>query len=135
MYVVLSFPDISNGNAFTESLHIRNATLDALSLSFPLWKSLKHLSITDGNISNVVGEFGRHASVSCLNLSSNSISQFENRSLIHLNKLQLLDLSNNNISDIPKLKKESSVRLDISSRCFCFSVNFVAIKNALFFFR
>lgn len=98
-------------------MHIQNATLDTLNLSLSVWRSLKHLTITDGNISSVVGEFGKHSSVSCLNLSSNSISQFENRSLVNLYKLQLLDLSNNNVSDIPKFKKESSLRLDISSKC------------------
>ncbi|XP_060534990.1 protein halfway [Cylas formicarius] len=100
-----------------EALHIRNATLEVLNLSQPVWRRLKRLrymTISDGQIGEVAGEFARHASVSCLNLSSNSISKFEERSLVNLYNLSFLDLSNNNLSAIPRFRMEGNVTLDVS---------------------
>lgn len=107
------FIDITNG--FIKVLHIRNATLDTLDVSQPIWRTLHYMSVTDGQIKQIVGEFGKHTTVSCLNLSSNGISIFEERSLVNLYNLSLLDLSNNNLSVIPRFKKEGHVDLDVSS--------------------
>lgn len=76
---------------------------------------LKYMSVTDGHINKVVGEFGKHAKVSCLNMSSNDIKSFEDRSLVNLYNLTLLDLSNNNLSTVPSFRKEGNLTLDISS--------------------
>lgn len=97
-----------------EALHIRNATLESLNLERNYWKTVDHLSITDGNISLVVGEFAKLTSISCLNLSSNGISKFEERSLSNLYKLSVLDLSRNNLTDVPSFKKDGLFLLDIS---------------------
>lgn len=99
-----------------DTLHIRNATLDILNVSLPVWQPLKLMSVTNGRINGVVGEFRTNASVSCLNLSSNGINNFEDRSLVNLDRLQQLDLSNNNISDMPRFKEKGHVKLDISSK-------------------
>lgn len=98
-----------------KELHIRNATLDSLNVtSSPIWRQLHSLSITDGHINSVVGEFGKHTTISCLNLSSNFISKFEDRSLANLYNLSILDLSHNDLSDVPRFKKEGIVILDVS---------------------
>lgn len=96
------------------ALHIRNATLDALNLTSSLWRGLEFLSITDGQIKTVVGEFGKHTHISCLNLSSNGINEFIGRPLSNLYKLKFLDLSQNNLTEIPLFKMEGNVTLDIS---------------------
>lgn len=97
-----------------EVLHVRNATLNFLNVSNSVFRRFKSLSFTDGRVDSVKGEFGRHVPVSCLNLSSNNITKFEDRSLVNLYNLSMLDLSNNNLSDIPRFKKEGTVILDIS---------------------
>ncbi|KAJ8931229.1 hypothetical protein NQ314_015890 [Rhamnusium bicolor] len=97
-----------------EALHIRNATLDVLNLTQPVWRRLRFMTITDGQINSVVGEFAKHTIVSCLNISSNGIRKFEQRSLVNLFNLSFLDLSHNNLSDVPRFKKEGTVTLDIS---------------------
>lgn len=110
--------DIS-GNGHVEALHIRNATFDDLNLE-DWWKLkyLRYMTITDGHIKSVVGEFSRHTYVSCLNLSSNGISNFENRSLVNLYNLSFLDLSRNNLTDVPRFKKDGNITLDISGQYF-----------------
>lgn len=109
----LACADIKNGKVI--ELHIRNATLDVLNVTFSTWRQLLSLSITDGIINRVVGEFGKHTTISCLNLSSNSIDKFDDRSLVNLYNLSVLDLSHNNLMDVPRLKKEGVVTLDISA--------------------
>ncbi|KAJ3661945.1 hypothetical protein Zmor_006317 [Zophobas morio] len=105
-----------SGSGHVEALHIRNASLTTLNLED--WRKLKYLrymTITDGQINSVTGEFAKHTSVSCLNLSSNGIINFENRSLVNLYNLSFLDLSHNNLSDVPRFKKDGNVTVDISA--------------------
>lgn len=73
------------------------------------------MTITDGNISRIDGEFAKHSRVSCLNLSSNHINAIEDRALRNLYNLSILDLSHNNLTEVPSIRKES-VTLDISSK-------------------
>lgn len=103
-----------NVDGQVEALHIRNATLDVLNITQPVWRRLKYMTITDGQINNLVGEFAKHSLVSCLNLSSNGIKKFEQRSLVNLFNLSYLDLSHNNLTSVPSFKKEGPVVLDIS---------------------
>ncbi|KAJ8972778.1 hypothetical protein NQ317_011630 [Molorchus minor] len=103
-----------NADGQVEALHIRNATLDALNLTQPVWRRLRYMTITNGQINSVVGEFAKHTIVSCLNLSSNGIRKFEQRSLVNLFNLSYLDLSYNNLSEVPRFKKEGIVTLGVS---------------------
>lgn len=101
-------------NGEVKALHIRNASLDTLNVSRPQFRRLIYMSVTDGRLGSIVGEFGRHVPISCLNLSSNGITKLEDRSLVNLYNLSMLDLSSNNLSDVPRFKKEGLVTLDIS---------------------
>ncbi|KAK4872493.1 hypothetical protein RN001_014522 [Aquatica leii] len=109
----LACADIKNGKVI--ELHIRNATLDVLNVTHSAWRQLLSLAITDGSINRIVGEFGKHTTISCLNFSSNSINKFEDRSLVNLYNLSVLDLSHNNLMDVPRFKKEGIVTLDMSA--------------------
>lgn len=111
----LLFADIS-ADGIVEALHIRNATLENLNLTRPTWRRLRFMSITDGHIDSVVGEFLKHSTVSCLNLSSNGIHRIEERSLVNLFNLSVLDLSNNNLSEVPNFKKVGNITLDVSGK-------------------
>jgi Leucine-rich repeat (LRR) protein len=116
IFYIIFITDIS-GNGHVEALHIRNASLDILNVEdWRKLKYLKYMTITDGQINSVVGEFAKHTTVSCLNLSSNGIVNFENRSLVNLYNLTFLDLSHNNLSAVPRFKKDGNVTLDISGR-------------------
>lgn len=100
------------------NLHIRNATLDVLNITSATWRHYISLAITDGYIGEVAGEFGKFTKISCLNFSSNSITKFANRSLVNLFNLSVLDLSHNNLSVIPRFKKDGMVSLDVSGKYF-----------------
>lgn len=112
------FVDITSnaGDEVVEALHIRNASLKSFNITLPAWRRLKYMSITDGQIQEIVGEFAKYSHVSCLNLSSNGIRKVEQRSLVNLYNLSYLDLSHNNLTDIPRFKKEGAVTLDIRGK-------------------
>nr|XP_023019303.1 protein halfway [Leptinotarsa decemlineata] len=120
-----------------EALHIRNATLDVLNISLPVWRRLRlrYMTITDGKIKRVAGEFAKHSVVSCLNLSSNGIHKFERRSLVNLFNLSFLDLSQNNLSEVPSFKMEGAVKLDISANpsLMCASVEQTLNRSDILF--
>ncbi|XP_072398618.1 protein halfway isoform X1 [Diabrotica undecimpunctata] len=96
-----------------EALHIRNATLEVLNLNLAEWKNLRSMAITDGRIKNVSEAFPKMTMVSCLNLSSNGIREFQKRSLFNLFSLSFLDLSHNNLTEVPNFKMDGAVTLDI----------------------
>ncbi|XP_044766431.1 protein halfway [Coccinella septempunctata] len=129
----LACANVSDGNV--TAVHVRNATLDTLNLSQPTWRRLKYMTITDGHIKSVTGEFTRLTSISYLNLSSNGISKFDDRSLGNLFDLRYLDVSHNNLTEVPRFKMEGAVTLDISYNPYilCSSV-LDALKRAELFF-
>ncbi|CAH1179202.1 unnamed protein product [Phaedon cochleariae] len=122
-----------------EALHIRNATLDELNISLPLWRRLRlrYMTITDGHIRSVAGEFAKHSVVSCLNLSSNGIGKFERRALVYLHNLSFLDLSRNNLSEVPSFKMEGPMKLDISENpsMMCSSVQKALNRSDITFIK
>lgn len=105
-----------------ESLHIRNATFKSFNLNdIQSVLRIRYVTITDGNISRIEGEFPKHSKVQCLNLSSNHINDIEDRALAPLYTLNILDLSFNNLTEVPSIRRGSSgssVTLDISSKGF-----------------
>lgn len=105
-----------SSNIEIESLHIRNATFESfnLNLSQTVWRVLRYMTMTDGNISRIDGDFAKQSRVSCLNLSSNHINAIEDRALGNLYNLSFLDLSHNNLTEVPSIRKES-VTLDMSN--------------------
>lgn len=100
-----------NASSWT-NIHIRNATLDRLDFANRIWKRLNSLAITDGNITQILGEFPRFSALKCLNVSNNNISSIPTRALKELT-LQVLDLSHNNLTAIPNLSSRSNLALDV----------------------
>ncbi|XP_020295692.1 protein halfway isoform X2 [Pseudomyrmex gracilis] len=84
-------------------IHIRNATLDVFNASETRWRMLTSLAITDGRINRVKGQFLRMTPTQCLNLSNNALIEVESNSLIRLSQLTTLDLSYNNLTNLPTL--------------------------------
>ncbi|XP_050300493.1 protein halfway isoform X2 [Anthonomus grandis grandis] len=103
-----------------QSLHIRNASFDSFNLSANqnVWRNLRYMTITDGHIKKIDGEFAKQNSISCLNLSSNHINSIEDRALNTLFNLSFLDLSHNNLTDVPSFRKDHTIFLDISNNMY-----------------
>uniref|UniRef100_A0A8D8LDP6 Protein halfway n=2 Tax=Cacopsylla melanoneura TaxID=428564 RepID=A0A8D8LDP6_9HEMI len=93
------------------ALHIRNMTLVRLEVNIPEWRNLVSLSITDGNISQIIGTL-ESSHLSCLNLSNNYIEETDPLLISKLSTLVRLDISNNNISLTPSLSP-SLVKFEI----------------------
>ncbi|XP_043282733.1 protein halfway isoform X2 [Venturia canescens] len=106
----------ANFPANVSYIHIRNATFDTFNVSEVRWRRLKSLSITDGRINRIKGQFLMMAPTHCLNLSNNGLSEVENNSFTRLAQLATLDLSYNNITHLPALNTMSGREfwLDIS---------------------
>lgn len=97
-------------------IHVRNATLDELDISMKMWKLLDSLAITDGHVERIVKEFPKFSQPKCLNMSNNNLHVIPTRALKDLTRLQILDLSHNNLSTIPNLNNLNlalDVRYDI----------------------
>ncbi|KAH1023645.1 hypothetical protein HUJ04_012810 [Dendroctonus ponderosae] len=119
-----------------ESLHIRNAALDSFNLSVfqPIWRLLRYMTITNGNIRRIDGEFAKHSNISCLNLSSNHINSIEERALGSLYNLGILDLSHNNLTKVPSVRKGTLI-LDISNNAnlICSELNTLSNRSEIIF--
>lgn len=117
--LTLGFP-----HANISYIHIRNATLDVFNASETRWRMLTSLAITDGRINRVKGQFLRMTPTQCLNLSNNALIEVESNSLIRLSQLTTLDLSYNNLTNLPTLNTINNREfwLDISgkqNRIYC----------------
>lgn len=99
-------------------IHMRNVTLDVFNVSEIRWRRLKSLSITDGKINRVKGQFRMMTPTTCLNLSNNALIEVENNSLTRLAQLTTLDLSYNNLTHLPALNTMNGREfwLDISGK-------------------
>lgn len=93
----------SDNKTSWSNIHVRNATLDELDISLKMWKLLDSLAITDGHVDKIVKEFPKFSQPKCLNLSNNNLHIIPMRALKDLPRLQVLDLSYNNLSSIPNL--------------------------------
>lgn len=74
--------------------------------------------MTDGHINKIVGELPKHTTISCLNFSSNGIQKFIKTGLLNAVNLSYIDLSRNNLTDVPKLKKDGNISLDILGKYY-----------------
>lgn len=97
-------------------LHILNATIDELDLSLKGFRRLKSMSVTDGNIGKIVGQFPRYSPIACLNISNNNLTtkKLLYRPVSNLFNLTVLDLSNNNLTSIPGAPLSRNYSIDIS---------------------
>lgn len=105
-------PNTDNSSYWT-NVHIQNATLDELDVSAKFLKRLDSLSVTDGQIRKIVNEFSKFSSPKCINISGNGIGMINARAFKDLTRLQVLDLSYNNLSTIPNLNSATNLTLDI----------------------
>lgn len=101
-----------DNSTYWSNVHIRNATLEELDISQKFLKRLTSLTVTDGQINRVVNEFSKFSTPKCVNISNNNISVINARAFKEL-RLQMLDLSYNNLSMIPNLNSATNLTLDI----------------------
>lgn len=105
--VVKSISCVMNPTADDKSywaqIHIRNATLEELDVSSKLWIRLESLAITDGQVKRITREFAKFSSPKCVNISNNEILSIPTHAFIELPRLQVFDISNNNLSTLPNL--------------------------------
>lgn len=101
-----------NGTLWT-NIHIRNATIDELDISQTFLRRLNSIAITDGQINKIIKEFPKFSAPKCLNVSNNNLLVIPSRALRELTRLQVLDLSHNNLTTMPNLNTHSNLALDI----------------------
>lgn len=100
--------------SYWTQIHIRNATLEELDISHKFWKRLDSFAITDGQVKRIVKEFPKFSSPKCMNISNNSMLTITPRAFKDLTRLQVLDISNNNLSTMPNLNSiQTNLTLDI----------------------
>lgn len=104
----------NSSDSFWINLHIRNATIDELDIPHKYWKRLDSLVITDGHINRITKELPKFSSVQCINISNNHIVNINSRAFKDLVRLQVLDISKNNLSSMPTLNSiPTNLSLDI----------------------
>lgn len=122
----------SNTSSY-QNIHIINAMQTEINVShMNSMKQVDSLIITDGNITRITGQFSRFSSIKCLNFSNNNISEINERALLHLNSLQILDLSANNLTKLPTPPAGSSVDIRGNLKIPCKNVS-SAIERGVFF--
>lgn len=101
-------------DSYWVNLHIRNATLDELDIPHKYWKRLNSLVITDGHINRITKEMPKFSSVQCINISNNHLVNINLRAFKDLVRLQMLDISKNNLSSMPSINSiPTNLSLDI----------------------
>lgn len=92
-----------NSSHYWINLHVHNATVDELDFSQKYWKRLDSLVVTDGHVRRIVKEFSKFSSPKCINVSNNELQVIHSRAFKELTRLQVLDLSHNNLSSMPNV--------------------------------
>ncbi|XP_037028171.1 protein halfway isoform X1 [Bradysia coprophila] len=104
----------NSSDSYWINLHIRNATIDELDIPHKYWKRLDSLVITDGHINRITKEMPKFSSVQCINISNNHLVNINLRAFKDLVRLQMLDISKNNLSSMPSLNSiPTNLSLDI----------------------
>uniref|UniRef100_A0A1A9X021 Vacuolar protein sorting-associated protein 18 homolog n=1 Tax=Glossina brevipalpis TaxID=37001 RepID=A0A1A9X021_9MUSC len=107
-----------NTSSNWSNLHIYNMTMIEVDLSLSIFQTLHSLAITDGNISRLIKSFSRVSQIKCLNFSNNNLSNITMRAPPFL---KFLNISKNNLTQIPKLKQNQNITLDVrdNKRMLC----------------
>ncbi|XP_013188258.1 protein halfway isoform X2 [Amyelois transitella] len=108
-------------NQNTTNLHILNATIDELDVSQAVFRRLKSMALTDGNIGKIVGQFPKYSALACLNISNNNLTSAKlqpsiQRPFAYLFNLTVLDASANNLTEFPLSLVQSNrkIMVDLS---------------------
>ncbi|EDW25862.1 GL14268 [Drosophila persimilis] len=117
------------------NLHVRNLTVRTIDLSNPIFRSLQSLAVTDGNITRLINAFPRHSALKCLNISNNNISEIPSRMFKDVPHLEFFGMSRNNLSLVPHHNQNKNITVDISGnmRMLCNPLNEI-INNDSFNF-
>lgn len=106
---------ISDVRQNATKVHIFNATVHTFNADIDDWATLESLSVIGGQINKINGQFS--GNLACVNFSQNNISEISTSAFKNLPKLKILDLSKNNVSNIPNITStKHNLRLDISSK-------------------
>lgn len=102
----------------TTNLHVLNATLDELDVSQSVYRRLTSMALTDGNIGKIIGQFPKHSSIACLNISNNNLSSATlqpsiQRPFAYLFTLTVLDASANNLTEFPLSLVQSNRKISV----------------------
>ena len=108
-------------------MHILNATLQDLKyFAFEAWPKLESFSVTEGKIERISYEI--NSNLTCFNASSNSITDINVNVFQRLSRLEIIDLSKNNLTTLPVLNNKN-ISLDMSGKRHFLTLNF----NFMFF--
>ncbi|KAL4712077.1 hypothetical protein ACJJTC_005313, partial [Scirpophaga incertulas] len=101
----------------TTYLHVLNATIDELDVSQAVFRRLASMALTDGNIGRISGQFPKHSSIACLNISSNNLTTAKlpsaQRPFAYLFNLTVLDASANNLTEFPLSLVHSNKKISV----------------------
>lgn len=117
-------------------IHIINAEQREVNVGqMNLLKQVDSLIITDGNITKITGQFSRFSSIKCLNFSNNNITEINERALLNLNQLQILDLSANNLTKLPSPPTTTKVDVRGNLKISCKNVSSAIERGVDFLFK
>lgn len=91
-------------------LHIHNMTMPELDVSKSIFQTLQSLAVTNGKLLRVVKAFSRVSQVRCLDFSNNELINVSIRVPPYL---KFLNISYNNLTQMPKIKPQLNITLDI----------------------
>lgn len=101
---------LQSNNSNWLHLHIHNMTILEVDLSLSIFQTLHSLAITNGNITRLVKSFSRVSQIKCLDFSNNNLSSISIRVPPFL---KFLNISYNNLTQLPKMKQQLNITLDV----------------------
>lgn len=125
----------SNTSSYLD-IHIINAEQKEINVAhMNLVKQVNSLIITDGNITKISGKFSRFSAIKCLNFSNNNITEINERALLNLNQLQVLDLSANNLTKLPSPPATAKVDVRGNLKISCKNVSSAIERGVDFLYK
>ncbi|XP_049873712.1 protein halfway isoform X2 [Pectinophora gossypiella] len=105
-------------NQNVTNLHVLNASIEELNVSTAQYRRLVSMALTDGNIGKIVGQFPKHSSIACLNISHNNLTSAKlepsnQRPFAYLFNLTMLDASANNLTEFPLSLVQSNRKITV----------------------